>query len=144
MAFITYWGNEMKTRILGAASILALVFSLATRADDSIEPTDFTPDHYLSYRIMNFYQQSFKVFLKDQFIQGLFNVYRPIRLLNPSDKLHILPDGTVNEARRNNPRLHYVAYEIYWENPAPITKTVHINNQFEDADLTLESLNELL
>lgn len=85
---------------------------------------------------MSFYKP-LRVFLKDQFIRGNFSVYRPIRLLNPSDKLHLLPDGTVNDVRQNNPRLHYVAYEVNWENPVPVTKNIHISNQFEDAKLEL-------
>ncbi len=133
---LVIWGNQMKIRILGAALVLSLALSHAAHASDDVEPRLFTPDHYLSYRIMSFYQP-FRIFLKDQFIRGVFNVYRPIKLLNPSDKLHLLPDGTVNEVKLNNPRLHYVAHELNWIDPVPVTKVVHIKNQFEEAKITL-------
>lgn len=123
--------------------LLALSLAQASRAEDEPTPTNFTPDHYLSYRIMSFHEP-FKVFLRDQFIRGVFNVYKPVRLLNPSDKLHLNPDGTINESKRNNPRLHYVAHEVYWENPAPVTKAVHIKNQFEEANLNIVTYPDLL
>jgi hypothetical protein len=127
----------MKVRTLFVAFLLSLALSHATRATQEITPFAFTPDHYLSYQIMLHQQQTQKVFLRDQFIRGNFYVFSPFRLLNPSDKLHLLPDGTVNKIKIRNPRLHYLAYEINWENPVPVTKQVHIKNQFEESDITL-------
>jgi hypothetical protein len=96
----------------------------------------FSPDHYLSYTIMSFFEPN-NVFLKDQFIEGNFIVYKPLKLLNPSDKIHMLPDGTTNAVKKNNPKLHYIAYEVSWQNPNPQTRLVKISNQFENSELAV-------
>lgn len=86
----------------------------------------FEPDHYVSYELKTASFSSYKIRLKDQFIDWTdFVVSKPHQLLNPALKRH---DNKVHEI--NNPRLHYADYRLSFDKKINISADVIAVNQF--------------
>lgn len=100
----------------------------------------FVPDHYLSYDVHTVSLHRHHISLKDRFIDWTdFVVQKPFKLLNPTVKRH---NGAVYDIR--DPKLHYAAYELDFDQDLFVDEKVLVINQFGQFEIDAFKVNHIL